>query len=205
MHDDAAEGLRVRDLVVELGFVTRADVELALEVQEELHEQGEHAHLLDVLEDLGLIDERQHDQVLLHQDMRLVLAEIPGGRRDHRPERWIVAAVVPAALIPSTLGILAAAAVLALGAVIAAGSPRRWVALGWLAAIGVPGVPPAAAAAAGATGSATGSARSRATALLRAAALTAALAPLPLLPVALTPLHYLVAAAALVAALRRWS
>ncbi len=203
MPGDAVEGLRIRDLVVELGFVDRAGLEQALEVQEELHEQGVNAHLIDVLQDLGLLDDDQRDQVVINQEMRLVLAEIPGGRRDHRPERWVTAALVPAALIGTPLGVLAAAAVLAIGAWLVRGQTWRWVALGWLAATAVPGTPAAAPAAAGATGTADGAPRELATTLLRAAALTAALAPVRLLPVAVTPMHYLVAAALALALLRR--
>ncbi|MCA9677607.1 MAG: hypothetical protein KC464_21470, partial [Myxococcales bacterium] len=113
MSDEVVEGLRVRDLVVELGYVDRAGLEEALDLQEDLHEQGVKAHLIDVLEDLGLIDEDQRLQVLLHQEMRLVLADLPGARRDQRHDRWVMAAIVSASLIRSPLGVLAAAAALA--------------------------------------------------------------------------------------------
>lgn len=63
---------------------------------------------------------------------------------------WILAGLVPALWEAPPVASLAWAAALGLGATLAAGRPARWVAVAWIAAAAVPGVPLAPLAASGA-------------------------------------------------------
>ncbi len=63
---------------------------------------------------------------------------------------WILAGLVPALWEAPPASALAWAAALGLGAALAAGRPSRWIAIAWIAAAAVPGVPLAPLAAAGA-------------------------------------------------------
>lgn len=113
---------------------------------------------------------------------------------------WVLAGLVPAVWSAPPAAAIAWAAALALGAALAAGRPARWVAVAWLAAALVPGLPLAAAAAGGAL-LATGRAQ------LGAAALGAALGAAANAASFALPLHragaLLILAAAALALLER--
>jgi hypothetical protein len=150
-HDDP---LHFHHLVVEMGFAAAEDVDEAADVQAELAEHGIAAHLSDLLIDGGVITEAQRDKVLLQQDMMRVLTGL-GGTTAGPAEppvsaAWVVAALTPVAIIDTTIGVIAAAVAVAIGAVIAGTSPYRWHALGWLTSIVSPTAPLAAVAAPGA-------------------------------------------------------
>lgn len=190
------DGPQFRALVVEMGFVTEAQLEVALALQEELRDGGVWAHLGDLLEELGELTHDQHQQVLLQIDMHRALAALPDDGRGPRGAAWAVSAATPLCLVGTVSGVLACAAAMLLGAAIALGRPTRWVALGWLAAAAVPGTPLGVTAGAG-----TAFRRFRTAAI--AAGLAAASAALTLLPVGWTPLHALLIAAVVLAATRR--
>ncbi len=189
--------VQFRDLVVELGFVTSAQLADALARQDELNGSGVRSHLGHLLEDLGYLTAAQHRQVLVQLDMQRALAALPTVRRAPR-HGWVVAALAPVALLGSPLAILAAAGVVLVGAWLAQGRPGRWLALGWVASVLVPGAGAATAAAAGQGGS-----RMRLGEYLVVALLIAVGAAAPLLPFALTPGHLFLIAALGLALLRR--
>lgn len=189
--------VQFRDLVVELGFVTRAQLDDALARQDELNGSGVRSHLGHLLEDLGYLTPAQHRQVLVQLDMQRALAALPTVRRAPR-HGWVVAALAPVALLSSPLAILAAAGVVLVGAWLAQGRPGRWLALGWAASVLVPGAGAATAAAAG-----QGGAGMRLGEYLLVALVIAVGAAAPLLPFALTPGHLFLIAALGLALLRR--
>lgn len=66
------------------------------------------------------------------------------------PATWLVASILPALWQPPVAGAIAWGLAILLGGLIARGQLLRWVALGWIASLAIPGAPFLAIAASGA-------------------------------------------------------
>ena len=65
------------------------------------------------------------------------------------PASWLVAGLLPAFWQPSIAGAIAWGVAVLLGGYVARGRPLRWVAIGWIASVVIPGTPLLAIAAGG--------------------------------------------------------
>jgi len=178
-------------IALELGFVSEAQVAEALALRDELRENGVTAHVSDLLIDAGAITVQQCEQVDLQQDMLLVLSGIGKARVAQAEGAWVVAGIAPVVAFASFYGVLACAVAVAVGAFVARSFAIRWVALGWVTSVVVPGVPLSTVAASGTVADQ----RKR---QLYAAATIAASSALLLFDIAITPgLVFLIAGFAL--------
>jgi len=136
-------------VALNLGLVGPEELQLALDAQEELKAAGIHTLIGDVMLDLRFITAEQCEQALAEQDRLLHRAGLLGRVRGAPTVGWLVAALVPALSHMPSSAVLAWSGAILLGFALTHTSPLRWVGLGWIAAVVVPGSNPAAIAGSG--------------------------------------------------------
>ena len=146
---EGPDALQFGSLAVELGFATQAQVAEAVTLRTELEENGVTARVSDLLIDAGAITIQQCQQVELQQEMQLVLANLAEKAPPRSEGLWVVAALAPVVALASLQGVIACAVAVTVGAFVAERFPLRWIAIGWIASLAVPGASLPSIAAAG--------------------------------------------------------
>jgi hypothetical protein len=136
-------------VALNLGMVSREELQLALDAQEELRASGIHTLIGDVMLDLELITAAQCERALAEQDHLLREAGLLERVRGAPTIGWLVAGMVPALAQLPPSSVLAWSGTILLGLALAHGSALRWVGLGWITAVVVPGSNVAAIAGSG--------------------------------------------------------
>lgn len=145
----AEEELHFGRVTLRLGLVGPEELQQALDAQEELKAAGVHTLIGDVMLDLRLITAEQCERALIEQDHLLQRAGLLGRVRGAPTAGWLIAAMVPALSHLPPSAVLAWSGAMLVGFALAHTSPLRWVGLGWITTVIVPGVSPTAIAASG--------------------------------------------------------
>ncbi len=127
-------------VALNLGLVTREELERALGAREELRAAGIDTLIGDVMLDRQLLTPMQCEQVLAQQDRLLREAGLLGRVRAAPTIGLLVAGMVPVISQMSPSGVLAWSGALLIGFALSNRSPWRWVGIGWLATVIAPGI-----------------------------------------------------------------
>lgn len=145
----AEDELHFGRVSLHLGLVGPEELQQALDAQEELKAAGIHTLIGDVMLDLRLITAEQCEWALVEQDRLLQRAGLLGRVRGAPSVGWLVAALVPALSHLPPSAVFAWSGAMLIGFTLAHTSPLRWVGLGWITTVIVPGSSPIAIAASG--------------------------------------------------------
>ena len=136
----AEQEMHFGKVALNLGLVTREELERALGAREELRAAGIDTLIGDVMLDRQLLTPAQCEQILAEQDRLLREAGMLGRVRAAPTIGLLVAGMIPVLSQMPPSGVLAWSGALLIGFALSNRSPWRWVGFAWLATVIAPGI-----------------------------------------------------------------